>query len=104
MGKSVLNLEAHVQICVPVVLDVCDTGVQNEGNTSDKANSQSDPAVSGHAGRSSEGGWVPQSLGWRPCWVLHRGSHRCVFGESTCKNDNMLRREKGSGIKLRIKV
>lgn len=51
-----LKLEAHVQICVPVVLDVRNTGVQDEGNTSDKADSQSDPAVSGHAGRSSEGG------------------------------------------------
>lgn len=50
------NLEAHVQICVPVVLDVCDTGVQDKGNASDKADSQSDPAVPGHAGRSSEGG------------------------------------------------
>lgn len=50
------HLEAHVQICVPVVLDVRDTGVQDKGNTSDKADSQSDHAVSGHAGRSSESG------------------------------------------------
>lgn len=44
------------QIILSVVLDVCDTGVQDEGNTSDKADSQSDATVSGHAGRSSEGG------------------------------------------------
>lgn len=48
---------------MPFVLDVCDNGVQDKGNTSDQADSQSDPAVSGHAGRSSEGGRVPQSLG-----------------------------------------
>lgn len=52
-----LKLEAKsVQICIPIVLDVRDTGVQDEGNTSDKTDSQSDLAVSGHAGRSCEGG------------------------------------------------